>query len=95
MTRNQLRVFAAIFKWHRSHHRPCRIADLVKRLDSDPVTVSLALKLTGWRRDRVRITRNKRRQLQTWWIPPNGQPIQRRRRGRPSIAELLYPTKGD
>jgi hypothetical protein len=91
MTPNQVRTIVAVSTWQRTHTpcRPYRLIELMRVLRADAMTVALALRLHNWTPDRVRVTRQNRRQLTTWWIPPNGKPIARRRRGRPSYAELF------
>lgn len=93
MTRHQIHTFLAVVRWQRVYfpRRPYRLATLMHALSADAATTALALKLTGWRRDLVRATRRNRRQLTTWWVPPNGWPAKRRRRGRPSFADLFAP----
>lgn len=91
MTTNRIQAVVAVADWQRvtKPSRPYRIVDFVKALRIDAATAAFALKLNGWHRDRVRMTRMNRRQLETWWIPPNGRPLTRRRRGRPSYTDLF------
>ena len=91
LTPHQVDTFLAVARWQASVTplRPIRLRDLKATIPADDATIALALKLKGWTRDPVRTTRNNRRQLQTWWVPP-GNRIKRRRRGRPSFADLLY-----
>ena len=93
MTPRQTLVYLAVIRWERAYYpaRPYRLIELMHFLRADAITTAFALKLNGWQRDRVRETRFNRRQLRTWWIPPNGRPIRRRRRGRPSFSDLLHP----
>lgn len=94
MTRHQIRTFLAVNQWQRTHvpRKPCRLIELMRVLGIDAGTLALALNMNGWTRDRVRVTRQNRRQLITWWVPPNGVPVPRRRRGRPSFADLFTST---
>jgi hypothetical protein len=94
MTPHQIRTYLAVGQWQRTHnpHKPHRMIDLMRVLSADAMSLALALNMTGWTRDPVRLTSNNRRQLQTYWIPPDGKPVSRRRRGRPSFADLFSPT---
>jgi hypothetical protein len=94
MTTHQLRTFLAVTQWQRSlaPRRPYRMVELMHVHRTDAATIALALNMNGWTPDKVRTTRQNRRQLTTWWIPPNGKPAARRRRGRPSFADLFAPT---
>ena len=91
MTRNQARILVAVSRWQRNRRprRPHRLIYLMRILRADAATTALALKINGWYRDQVRSTENSRRKLITWWIPPNGRPANRRRRGRPSYSDLF------
>ena len=93
MTQHQIRTFLALVRWQRMRHprSPYPLFEVMRALRADAATTALALKFNGWQRDRLRATRSNRRQLTTWWVPPNGQPVKRRRRGRPSFADLLSP----
>jgi hypothetical protein len=91
MTTNRIRAIVAIADWQHTHNpvRPYRLHELMRALRIDSATAAFALKLNGWHRDRMRETRMNRRQLTTWWIPPNGKSLKPRRRGRPSYIDLL------
>lgn len=91
MTDRFTTTFQAAQNWQQSAKptRPYRMAELRDALDSDAVTIALALRIIGWTRDRVRSTFGPRRTLVSYWVPPNGRPHPRRRPGRPSFADLL------
>lgn len=91
MTANQVHTYLAVAAWQceQKPRRPYRIAELVRLLQADAMSIALALRLNGWHRDQVRATRLNRRQLVTWWIPPGNHPLCRRRRGRSSYAEVF------
>lgn len=91
MTANQVRTYLAVNAWVREQTpgRPYRIAELARLLQADAMSIALALRLNGWRRETLRVTRKNRRQLVTWWVPPGARPPYRRRRGRPSYAEVF------
>lgn len=95
MTANQIRTLIAIHNWQRTGipHRPYRLVELMKLFRADAAATALVLRLSGWRKDRIRQLRRNRRHSTTWWIPPGGRPLIRRRRGRPSFADLLTPTE--
>lgn len=93
MTIHRIQAIAAVTEWQHSNApvRPYRMTELMDVLGIDAATVAFALKLNGWYRDRIRVTRENRRRLESWWIPPGGDPIKRRRRGRPDYFDFFNP----
>lgn len=91
MTMHRIQAIVAVAQWQRetTPTRPYRIAELVNAMRIDATTVAFALKLNGWYRDKVRVTRESRRHMESWWIPPGVSPIKRRRRGRPSYFDFF------
>ena len=87
MTRHQIRTYLAVAQWQRANHlrRSYRLFELMRVFRVDATTLALTLRLHNWTRDSLRITQQNRRQLQTWWVPPNARRMDRRRRGRPSF----------
>jgi hypothetical protein len=94
MTQHQIRAYLTVGQWQRTHapRRPYRLVELMRAFDIDAATLALALRLLNWTPDKVRATRQNRRRLTTYWIAPNCNPVTRRRRGRPSFADLLSST---
>lgn len=94
MTQHQILAYLAVGRWQRTRapRRPYRLTELMRAFDIDAATLALALRLHNWTPDKVRATRNNRREQRTFWVPPNGKPVPRRRRGRPSFADLLFST---
>jgi hypothetical protein len=68
------------------------LVELTRAFNVDAATAAFVLRLHGWTRDPVRVTRHNRRELHTFWVPPDGKSVPRRRRGRPSFTDLFPPT---
>lgn len=93
MTPNFTHALVTFDNWQRAQAKPIpyRLATLATMLGTDARTLARCLRVSGWKRDRVRFTRHRKRILETWWLPPGCRPMKRRRRGRPSYIEILNP----
>lgn len=92
MTSNFISALIALDDWQgmNAPRRAYRLSELLRQLGGDPVTLARCLRLNNWCRHVIRTTRQKRRVVTTWWVPPGCRPPMRRGRGRPSYAELFY-----
>ena len=80
-----------IWQAQQSDLKPMRPHELVKLFDASLSYITPVLEMLGWQRVEHRGWVNGRRYRRVFWCPKSVTP-HRRRRGRPSLVSMLYPT---